>query len=79
MPALTWPSLLQGLGHVMGGSIKTAVGFASAHTGVPAVVVASTALVVSWRMFRRALRLAVEMTIAMTIVLFATKMGWISF
>ncbi len=79
MPTLAWPSLLTGLGHVLGGSMKTAVGFASTHTGLPAVVVASTALVVSWRMFRRALRLAVEMTIAMTVVLVATKLGWINF
>lgn len=79
MPALAWPSLLVGLGHVLGSSMKAAVGFASVHTGVPAVVVAATALVVSYRLFRRALRFAVEMTIAMTIVLVATKMGWLTF
>lgn len=58
---------------------KTAVAYASRHTGVPAVVVAAGALVVSYRIFRRAVRLAVELAIALTVVLVATKMGWIHF
>ena len=79
MLAPSWTTLLFGVGHVASAPVKTAVAYASQHTGVPAVVVAAMALVVSYRMFRRALRLAVELTLALTVVLVATKLGWIAF
>jgi len=50
---------------------------ASRHTGVPVVVLAAAALVVSWRLARRATRMAVEFLVALTLVLAATKLGWI--
>jgi hypothetical protein len=49
----------------------------SRHTGIPVVVVAAAALVISFRMARRAARLAVEMGVALGLILVATKMGWI--
>jgi hypothetical protein len=49
----------------------------SRHTGVPVVIVAAAALVLSFRLARRAARLAVEMTVALALVLVATKMGGI--
>jgi len=49
----------------------------SQHTGIPVVVVAAAALVISFRLARRAARLAVEMGVALGLILVATKMGWI--
>ena len=60
-------------------ALKTAVGYASKHTGVPAVVVTAGALVASYRIFRRSVRLAVELALAMTVVLVASRLGWIRF
>lgn len=75
-----WPlPLVFAWSHSATQALKTAVTFAALHTGVPTVVVAAGALVVSYRFFKRAVRVAIEMTIAMTIVLIATKMGWIGF
>jgi len=47
------------------------------HTGVPVVVVAAAALVISYRVVRRGARLALEMAVALLLVLGATKLGWI--
>ncbi len=60
-------------------AFRHAVHYASVHTGVPAVILASVALVVGYRAFRRTMRFAVQLTIAMTIVLAATYFGWLSF
>lgn len=60
-------------------AFRMSVRYAAEHTGVPAVVVASVALVVSWRMFKRTLRFAVELAIAMTVVITATELGWLRF
>jgi hypothetical protein len=49
----------------------------SQHTGIPVVVVAALALVLSYRAVRRATRLAGEVAIALALVLAATKLGWI--
>lgn len=47
------------------------------HSGLPLIVVAAIALVVSWRIFRRSLRFAVEVVIAVALLLVATRIGWI--
>ncbi|HSQ65485.1 MAG TPA: hypothetical protein VLM85_19835 [Polyangiaceae bacterium] len=60
-------------------AFRHAVHYASVHTGVPAVVVASVALVAGYHLLRRTVRFAVQLTIAMTIVLLATYFGWLSF
>ena len=49
----------------------------SHHTGIPVVILAAAALVVSFRIARRASRLAVELVVALTVVIAATKLGWI--
>jgi hypothetical protein len=49
----------------------------SHHTGVPVAVLAAVGLVLSFRLVRRASRLAVEFAIALTLVVFATRLGWI--
>ncbi len=60
-------------------AFRVSVRYAADHTGIPAVAVASVALVVSWRMFKRTLRFAVELAIAMTVVITATELGWLRF
>jgi hypothetical protein len=60
-------------------AFRQAVHYASLHSGLPAVVVASLALVAGYRLLRRTIRFAVQLTIAMTIVLAATYFGWLSF
>jgi hypothetical protein len=42
------------------------------------VVVAALALVISFRIARRAARLAVEVVVATTVLLVATHLGWIA-
>ncbi len=49
----------------------------SHHTGVPVVLLAAVALVVSWRVMRRAGRLFVELFVALALVVAATRLGWI--
>jgi hypothetical protein len=49
----------------------------SQHTGIPVVVVAAAALVLSYRFARRGARLALEMVVALGLVLLATRLGWI--
>ena len=73
-PLLFW--LLQA---IRGGtaSLLKVLQVVSHHTGVPVVVVAAAALVISLRMARRAARLGFEMAIALGLILAATKVGWI--
>jgi hypothetical protein len=65
--------------HAQTSAFGHAVHYASRHTGVPAVVVASIALVAGYRLLRRTVRFAVQLTIAMTIVLVAVYFGWLTF
>lgn len=58
--------------------LRHALHWASQHTGLPAVVVAAIALVVSWRIFRRAMRFAVEVIVVTALLLVATRLGWIA-
>lgn len=60
-------------------AFRVGVRYSAEHTGVPAVVVASVALVASYRIFKRTLRFAVELAIAMTVVITATELGWLRF
>jgi hypothetical protein len=63
---------------LFGESAKEALRLAARHTGVPVVVIAAVALVLSWRIFKRSVRLAVEVAIALALVITVTKLGWIS-
>jgi hypothetical protein len=78
LPAPPDPQRLLAYANVLGASAKQALRFVSHHTGVPVVVVAAVALVVSYRVFKRSVRLAVEVAIALTLVIVATKLGWVS-
>jgi hypothetical protein len=61
-----------------GHGLRDALRWGSHHSGLPVVVVAALALVVSWHLARRAARLAVEVTIATALLLVATRLGWIA-
>ncbi len=63
--------------HVGAAGVTTALHAVARHTGIPVVVVAAAALVVSYRLAQRGMRLALEMAIALALVLGATRLGWI--
>jgi len=58
--------------------LREALRWGAHHSGLPVVVVAAIALVVSFRIARRAARLAVEVVVATTALLVATHLGWIT-
>ena len=47
------------------------------HTGVPVIIVAAIALVISVRLAKRWARFAVEVAVALGILLVATRLGWV--
>jgi len=51
--------------------------WASHHTGLPVVLVAAVALVVTWRLLKRGVRLAVEVALALALLVAATRLGWL--
>jgi hypothetical protein len=58
--------------------LREALRWGSHHSGLPVVVVAALALVLSYRLAKRAARLAVEVVVATTLLLVATRLGWIA-
>ena len=56
---------------------KYAVHWVSARTGLPVVVVAAIALILSWRVVRRTWHIAFELALAVAALLVATHLGWI--
>jgi len=62
----------------MGPGMRAALRWGSEHSGLPVIVVAGIALVVSWRIFKRTVRFAVEVVIAVGLLLCATRLGWIA-
>jgi hypothetical protein len=75
--AIADPRWLLPLAPTASAGLRAALRWGSEHTGLPVIVVAAIALVVSWRIFRRSLRFAVEVTIAVALLLVATRIGWI--
>jgi uncharacterized integral membrane protein len=59
----------------LGESVRAALRWASCHTGLPVVVVAATAIVVSWHVFRRTLRFAIQIALAAALLFAATRWG----
>jgi uncharacterized membrane protein YGL010W len=51
---------------------------ASRHTGIPAIVIAALVIVLSRRMVRAAVRLAIEVAIVAIVLVAATMLGWVS-
>lgn len=70
-PMVVWPSLF-------GPSIRLALAWASRHSGLPVIVVAAIAVVVSWRIFKRTMRFTVEVVAVVVLLLLATRLGWIA-
>jgi hypothetical protein len=54
------------------------VRWAAHHSGLPVVIVAAVALVLSWRILRRLSRFAVEVAVTAALLLAATRLGWIA-
>jgi hypothetical protein len=65
-----------GPGAASGG--RVALRWAAHHSGLPMVLVAAIALVLSWRLIKRTFRLAVEVLIALALLVMATRMGWLT-
>jgi hypothetical protein len=68
--ASAWPGVSHGL--------RAALRWGAQHTGLPVVLFTAIALVASWHVFRRTLRFAVEIAIAVAALLLATRFGWIA-
>lgn len=58
-------------------ALHTPFALIARHTGVPAIVVAALALVLSFRLARRMVRLLVEVGLALAVLLALTSAGWI--
>ncbi|MFO0676328.1 MAG: hypothetical protein U0169_07330 [Polyangiaceae bacterium] len=58
--------------------VKTALRTVASHTGVPVVLIAAVALVLSYRFAKRLTRFAAELAVVVTLLLVATRLGWIS-
>ena len=61
----------------LGRGLHQALIWGSRHTGLPVVVVAAIALVVSFRLARQAVRLAFQVAIVAALLAVATRLGWI--
>jgi hypothetical protein len=59
-------------------SVRAGLAWVSSHTGVPVIIVAAIAIVISWRIFKKSVRLAIEVALALALLLVGTKLGWIS-
>jgi hypothetical protein len=56
-----------------------AVHWITNHTGVPAIVVAAVLIVVSWKLLKTGLHLAIEVACVLALLVVATHFGWIAF
>jgi MFS superfamily sulfate permease-like transporter len=51
----------------------------SAHSGIPAIVLAAVLIVLTWRLVKWSAKLALEVALVAAILLVMTKLGWIRF
>jgi hypothetical protein len=72
------PSRMLGWAAPLGPGMRAALGWASQHTGLPVILVAAISVVVSWRIFKRTVRFAVEVVAVVALLLLATRLGWIA-
>ncbi|MGA3121114.1 MAG: hypothetical protein ABSF69_10135 [Polyangiaceae bacterium] len=59
-----------------GHAIRAALRWVAHHTGLPTILVAAFALVASWRLVKWSSRLAVEVALALALLLVASHFGW---
>jgi hypothetical protein len=76
-PALD-PSRIPAWLSAFGPGMHATLGWAEQHTGLPAILVAAITVVVSWRVFKRSVRFAVEVVAVVALLLAATRLGWIT-
>ncbi len=78
MRALTLdPHRLATWGQALAAALRAGLRDASHRTGLPVIVLAAAAMVVSWHLFRRTLRLVVEMALVSALLFLATRLGWV--
>lgn len=73
-PTPSWTEALTRLSPVPIGKI---LGYATVHTGVPAVVVCALAIVISYRLAKRTVRFAVEVGLVLGALSVASYFGWV--
>jgi hypothetical protein len=65
----------------MGGNwsslVRVWLRWCAVHTGVPVILVAAVSLVVSLRLARRWARFAVEVALALGVLIVASRFGWV--
>ncbi len=77
MPAVLWVPRMWTLVPQVGPGLRWVLRWGAAHTGLPVVVVAAVALVISLRLARRWARFVVEVAVAAGVLVLATRFGWI--
>ncbi len=68
-----WGNSLAHFGH-----LRLALSYVARHTGIPVVVVAGIAIVLSWRLARKLARLFLEVSLAAAFVFALTQLGLIA-
>ncbi len=76
--ALSWSRWLPKLGPAAEGSVRAVVRWGAHHSGLPVILVGALILVLSWRVIKRSFRLALEVVIALALLVVATRLGWLT-
>jgi hypothetical protein len=77
--AYSWAARwLPHVGPTMARGLRAALRWGAHHTGLPVMLFAAICLVLSWRILKRTVRLAVEVVIALALLVVATRMGWLT-
>jgi hypothetical protein len=66
------------IGPTMAGGLRAVLRWGAHHTGLPVMLFAAICLVLSWRILKRTVRLAVEVVIALALLVVATRLGWLA-
>ena len=81
-PSVLDPRALLGwaprVGPAASAGLRWALRWASHHSGLPVMLIGGIALVLSWRLIKRSLRLTVEVAIAVALLFAATRLGWLT-
>jgi hypothetical protein len=76
--APSWSRWLPKLGPAAEGSVRAVVRWGAHHSGLPVILVGALTLVLSWRVIKRSFRLALEVVIALALLVVATRLGWLT-
>lgn len=66
------------VGPTMARGLRAALRWGAHHTGLPVMLLAAICLVLSWRILKQTMRLAVEVVIALALLVVATRLGWLT-